>query len=52
VLHFAEKLIALDHAGAARFMMLEVYEIAIPKLFKPVWYMFGHDVRMYIDLHC
>jgi hypothetical protein len=48
--YFTENLITLYHPGATWLMMLQVNELAVPELFKPVGYMLGHDMGMYIDL--
>jgi hypothetical protein len=49
LLYFPKHLVALDHAGAARFMMLQSDELAIPELLKPVGYMLRHYVGVDIN---
>lgn len=46
LLYFAKHLVAFDHPGTARLMMLQSYKLTIPKLLEPVWDVFRHDMRM------
>src|SRR5690606_18666742 len=51
VFYFAEKFIALHHAGTARLVMFEPDEISVTKLSRPVGHFFGNDMRVNINFH-
>ena len=51
LLDFSEYLVTLYHLSAARLVVLQPDELTIPELLKPVGYVLGHYVGVYVDLH-